>query len=343
MKKITLIIAALNEGKEPLNTIKSIYETANPELFDLIVINDGSKKWVDIPKKYKHTFVEHENRKGIPYCRQLGADMAKTPYIAFFNARMRFTKGWIEKALEYLDTNPKTLFCTTSVVLWDKDYKEVLEMAKKEKEPYKSDLIKHAERIKDIKNLNEISDDKERKYGCEIVEHYVKNNMIMAGHWIPEQSGKCYEIPCIMGANYFVNKKWFNYIDGLHGLYSYGAEEEFMSLKTWAFGGKVKIIKEIEIGNIYHMYKPYADDFNDYVWNYLLIAFTLLDWDKAYGLLHKVKYCEKFKKYYEPIKNRIIKEMPYIRGKRQQFKNLTVRNINDLVINLEERIRNGSK
>jgi len=40
MKQITLIFTALNENNEVINTLKSLYENSNPELFDVIVIND---------------------------------------------------------------------------------------------------------------------------------------------------------------------------------------------------------------------------------------------------------------------------------------------------------------
>ena len=43
MKKLTIVMPFLNEENEPLETIKSIYETAPRELFKIIVIDDCSK------------------------------------------------------------------------------------------------------------------------------------------------------------------------------------------------------------------------------------------------------------------------------------------------------------
>ena len=41
-KKLTIVIPTLDEGNEPEQTIKSIYDTASVDLFDIIVIDDAS-------------------------------------------------------------------------------------------------------------------------------------------------------------------------------------------------------------------------------------------------------------------------------------------------------------
>jgi len=336
--KITLIITALNEGKEPLETIKSIYETTNSELFNIILFNDGSTDWVEIPKKYDIQIVHHRIRRGIQYCRNIGVNMANTQYIAFLNARMRFTKGWLEKALKYLEKEPKTLFCTTSVVLWDKTVLEIEEEINKLKKLEQTedtklliaDYQKYKERIKDIGDVKVIDEHKERKYGADIIEYNEKANIILNVHWRKEEKGKCYEIPSILGACYFMTKKWFNHIRGLNGLRMYGSDEEFLSLKTWALGGKVKIIKEIETGNVYHIQKNYPDMFSDIMYNKLFVAFTLLDWDKAYNLMHKFKYIKDFEKYYRIVQTMLIKNMPEIINTRIILEKLKTNDIKHL-------------
>jgi glycosyltransferase involved in cell wall biosynthesis len=304
MKEITIIITALNEGNEPLKTIESIYDTADPDLFEIILFNDGSDpdKWIDIPAKYKEVkVITNQVRKGIQWCRDEGVRLAETKYIAIFNARMRFPKNWLEKAIGYLDKSEKTLFCTTSVVL--RDPKDV-----------------------DFKG-------KERKYGAYILEYFKdkEREVILQVQWAKEKKGKCYEIPSVLGANYFTSKKWYQSIGGLKGLHHYGSCEEFLSLKTWAFGGKVKIIKEIEIANIYREIKTYHDVIEDVVWNKLFIAFTLLDWNRAVGLLYKVQHSERFGKHFTIAMMMIIKKMPEIISARNMFKLKTIQNIDHLI------------
>ena len=43
-KKLTIIMPHLNEKAEPLETIKSMYQTANSDLFQIIAIDDCSKE-----------------------------------------------------------------------------------------------------------------------------------------------------------------------------------------------------------------------------------------------------------------------------------------------------------
>ena len=120
---------------------------------------------------------------GISWCRDEGVRLAETPYIGIFNARMRFTDGWLDKVLWHLARNKQTLFCTTSVVLWQDIPKNVFEeidylKKKKDKTEKEKELLKDT--LKSIEDwekkkpelgvLDEINDKKERRYGADIVE-----------------------------------------------------------------------------------------------------------------------------------------------------------------------------
>jgi glycosyltransferase involved in cell wall biosynthesis len=342
MKKITLIIAALNEGKEVLNTLKSIFATADEELFDVILFDDGSDKWVDIPKKYYKTFIQHDQRKGIQYCRDLGVSMSETPYVCLLNAHMRFTPGWLDKAITYLDANPKCLLGPTSVVIYSKD--ELKENEKLLKTLKGEDLERcqkvwdeFNEKIKDIGDPEEIDEKKERKYGATIILWANKEKYLLGPRWITEpQPGNLYEVPEALGAAYFTSKKWYNYIGGLdalsdHGMGSYGNDEELLSLKTWAFGGRVLLMKDVEVGNLYHpLFKRYPDNVEDFVWNKMFILFTLLPWNEAYGWMLKLDQTE-WAKYSGVIKNRLIKFTDYLKSIRRRNELNTVRDIKHLL------------
>lgn len=307
MKQITLIFTALNEGREVVNTLKSLYETANPDLFDVIVINDGTFKsdysigWVNIPKKYKHTLINHEFRQGIHASRSEGASLAQTKYIAFFNSRMRFEAGWLDKVLWELDSdNGKTIFCTTSKVLNEK-----------------------GEHIKEPNNGY--------LYGAEILLHedapkdHIHNHRILYPKWIYEKKQGTYEIPCVLGAMYFMTKKWFNYIGGLEGLSSYGSDEEFLSLKTWCFGGKCKIISDIAIGNIYRKVKTYVDNLEDFLFNRIYMALVLLD-EKDYK---KIVNWYSDNQYFSLMMLRIAMNFNYISGIKAKYSRMIVNNVNN--------------
>jgi glycosyltransferase involved in cell wall biosynthesis len=342
MKRITLIIAALNEGKEVVNTIKSIYETADKELFDIIVFDDGSDKWVDIPKKYPVKFIQNEQRKGIQYCRDLGVSMSDTQYVCLLNAHMRFTPGWLDKSLAYLDANPKCLLGVTSIVLYSKEElasnEKLLKTLKgEERENAQKAWDEFQEKIKDIGDPEEIDDKKERKYGADIILWAEKEKYLLGPRWrTTPQPANLYEIPEALGAAYFCSKKWYTYIGGLdaldeHGMRSYGNDEELLSLKTWAFGGRVLQMQDVEIGNLYHpLFKRYPDNTEDFVWNKIFILFTMLPWDEAYGWMLKLHQTE-FTRYATVIKNRIIKFTDYLRATRRRNELLTVHDIRHLL------------
>lgn len=342
MKKITIIISALNEGKEVLNTIKSIYETADSELFDIILFNDGSDKWVDIPKKYPHKLITHTQRKGVQYCRDIGVCLAETNFIVLINAHMRFTLGWLDKSIAYLEANPKCLLGPTSVVLYSKDElknnEKLLETLKGED---REKAYRHWEELKEklskLGDTEVIDELKERKYGAKIYLWSEKEKYLLGPQWITEpQEGNLYEIPEALGAAYFCSKKWYSYIGGLDaldgkGMRYYGNDEELLSLKTWAFGGRVLLMKDVEIGNLYHpFFKRYPDAVEDFVWNKVFILFTMLPWNEAYGWMLKIDQTE-FHKYSSVIKNRVIKFTDYLRSIRARNEKLTVHDIKHLL------------
>lgn len=347
MKKITLIIAALNEGNEPLKTIESIYATADPKLFEIILFNDGSTKWVEIPKKYKEVTVIHNDmRRGVAWCRDEGVRLAETKYVCILNARMRFVPGWIEKALEYLAKYQKTIFCTTSVVLWEPDEDKKIEAdlkdlnAKKERTAEENAILEHAEdaikkwkeATKGIKALDQIDDQKERRYGADIVEFEYGNDLVINPIWRDPEEGDCYKIPCVLGANYFTSKKWYQYIGGLEGLNWYGGDEEFLSLKSYAFGGDVRIIKEIEIGNLYRYFKNYPDVITAFFMNKLWYCFLLLSWDRAHKIMCKISHSKKHKNLYPVIQQNFIRDLPKLMALKSAYDKKIANNVEHLII-----------
>lgn len=304
MKRITLIITALNENRNVIKTLQSIYATANPDLFDVVVINDGtfknkvSKGWIEIPPEYHCKVVHHHLRQGIHVSRSEGVALAETQYIGMFNARMQFEDGWLDKVLYRLDTEPKTLFCTVSKVLNEK---------------WQWDKTDGGTGL---------------RYGCNMLMYYERPDAdwhnknakieLLPPKWRLEYTTD--EIPCVLGAMYFCSKKWFNYIGGLEGLHSYGADEQFLSLKTWMFGGKVKIIKDVHIANVYRPIKTYCDNLEDYFYNTVFIGFVLFDWKTANMQLERIMDSP----YYPVIQLRLIRNMDYIMSLRYKYAKLTI-------------------
>ena len=291
MKQLTIIITALNEGIEPLETIKSIHETADKELFDIILFNDGSKEWIDIPKEYNIKVVQYPTRQGAPANYDKGVEIAQTRYVAIFNARMRFKKGWLTDVMKVLVTSNSTIFCTTSVQL-DKDGKWT----------------------------------KNKMYGAKI-----SKKGILEPQWLKAKKPKVYDIPCVLGANYFVTKKWYQNIRGFQGLYDYGGMCAYISLKSWVMGGKCQIIKGVEIGNIYREFKdkvakkPYLDNMINFWYNKVFTAFVLMPVKEAVKIMDLLFENE----YYTVIQRAVINNIDEIIKMRSIIKSKTVNNVNN--------------
>lgn len=92
-------------------------------------------------------------------------------------------------------------------------------------------------------------------------------------------------VPCLMGASYCTNVKFWKRIKGVEGLKSYGFDEQFMCLKTNLSGGKCKVIKSVEFGHKFRVIEsvPYTIHHKEYIYNALLIIELL------YPLEQKVK------------------------------------------------------
>ena len=251
MKKLTIIIPFLNEGQEPIRTIESIYNTCDSQLIDIIAIDDCSDhKLTDFSAYPEVKVLRNSNRIGVAVSRQIGAEMAQTPYLLIIDGHMRFRKdNWYTRITEALEKEPHTLFCTTCVHLTP----DQMDMERASGKYYGADLV-----LVDPSQSDSI-------IASQIIEP----------KWAIEKEGNEYEIPCILGANYAVSKDWFLKLKGLKGLQKWGGDEAFLSLKSWLAGGKCKLIKDIEIGHMFRENAPYVTKMYHMYYNKMWICWTL--------------------------------------------------------------------
>jgi len=276
MKKLTIVMPYLNEGYEPLYTLQSILFTGNSDLVDVIIIDDHSLKQPDDLKDkletYKNvTLVRNDERLGLPKCRDLGSNMAKTPHILVIDSHMRFKKDdWLNKINNLIESEPETMWCTTCSVL--------------------------------NKNHLDVYRPRKRYYGAYIALINKKNNedsrparSIIEPKWITrKRTGP--EIPCLLGANYFFAKEWWKKIRGWNGLEMWGTAEPFISMKTWMAGGKCRICTDIEIGHIFRDNAPYVTQVWPLIYNKLFICKTIIPEDVEKALLKHIKHTRSFDK-----------------------------------------------
>jgi len=277
MKKVTIIMPFLNEEEEPLRTIESIYDTAPSELFKVIAIDDASTDGIHINESKDVNVIRNKVRIGVDGSRQLGVDIADTPYIFIIDAHMRFRNDkWLEKMIDCLEREPETAWCTTCLGL---GY-----------------------------GTMDVNNHKGAYYGADMLFIDKEANPSRPAREVlePKWSSKVkmeneYEIPCILGANYGFSKNWFDYIKGLKGLKMWGTSEPFLSMKTWMAGGKCKIRKDIEIGHKFRSNAPYATGISHLVYNKMFLCKTILPDDLGEKLISHLPKDINFNKAMEEI------------------------------------------
>ena len=268
MKKLAVIMPYLNEEDEVVETIKSINSTSDPNLVEIIAIDDCSSKKIDLSSFRNVRKIRNETRMGVDFSRQLGVELSQSKYCLIIDGHMRFrTDNWSDKMFKYIDDNPETLWCTVCLGL---GYGTM-------------DINKHMGKYfaADLKMVT----DEEKNRPC--------RNIIEPKWAIPKDPTE-YDVACVLGANYFFDKKWFDYIRGLKGLQMWGTSEPFLSMKTWMAGGKCKITKDIEIGHKFRDNAPYATGVSFLVYNKIFLCKTILPDDISGKLIERMPHDANF-------------------------------------------------
>ena len=300
-KKITIIIPHLNEpDNEVYNTIKNIYETADSNLFKMIVIDDHSeeKYRVNLDEFKDIRQIYNKDRIGVDGCRQLGGEMCDTDNLLILDCHMRFQKqsDWLAKMIESCQKEPNTVFCSTSLGL---GYGNM-------------DINKHAGKYwgADLMVFDKNADPRRESREC------------LEPKWRGRESNEeVYEIPIILGAVYFMTKQRFDYLHGFKGLKMWGSSEVWISLKNFMAGGKNKIHTGIEVGHKYRDNSPFATGISFLYYNKGYICKTILPEEIGKRVMNCLpkninlrsaerllednkKEIENEKKYYQSIFNR---------------------------------------
>ena len=274
--KLTIIMPYLNEKTEPVETVKSIYETAGTDLFQIIAIDDCSKEPVDLSQFENVRRIRNEKRIGVDASRQLGVDLAETDNILIIDSHMRFKKdNWLNKMCKLVEDNPNTLWCCVCLGL---GY-----------------------------GTTDINNHKGKYYGADML--FINKDAkpdrpsrdCLEPKWATEKEGQAYSIQCLLGANYFFSKKWFNYIGGLRGLRDWGTSEPFLSTKSYMAGGDCKLTKEINVGHMFRSNAPYTTEISSLVYNKLFMCKTLFPDDLTNKLIKYLPNNNNFKKAMEMI------------------------------------------
>lgn len=312
---LTVIIPTLNDKFQLIETIHSINLTNDEDSRPKIIVvddfgNDGLTHR-NLRRFLNVHYVRNFKRMGTGMSRHIGVSYCQTKYFLFIDSHMRFkTYNWAKKLVRLLEENKNSFINLVCLTLTE----------------------------------NEMDLDTNRKsYGASIVLRSEEEVGIkyLEAKWAEEGKKNLYELPCLMGAGYASSVEWFNKIRGFQGTQGWGADEQWMSLKTWMMGGKVLQTKEIEVGHIFresetpYEFENWTEFYNKMVLIKLLLPESFYEYiindmpysNKGVRVLEELeknpvdksdreyfqkkikmsfkKYCKKFKiQYYGQLKNK---------------------------------------
>ena len=242
---ISIVMTVRNDQDEANKTIQSVRETAGDRV-EIVVIDDGS----DVPLVLSDgnvTFYRVHGRCGVGPARHLGATLATRPWLLIIDAHMRFEPGWLEIAESRIKDAGNTLYCGTCLGL-DRGNMEI----KRPNSTYSGASIRFVG-----------PDEKTGKM------------QFLEAKWLRGKIEDNEEIPCVLGACYFIPRSFFFQIGGLRMLSGWGNDEEFLSLKAWMAGGSVRLLKPVRIGHQFRTATTYTTKTAALLRNKVMIATTL--------------------------------------------------------------------
>lgn len=269
-KVLTVIIPFVNEGEEVERTVESVLSHSNNNV-DILVINDASDDCYDYERnlqKYPVRYVSNSERLGVAASRDKGVSLCKTDYFLLLDAHMRFYDSkWVDVLVQELSRNPQTLLCAQTRALHKVDG-EVIEG--KKMSSYWGAYINFYTPIEFLE------------------PQWSYTNCLN----ISVENDAMKKIPCVLGAGYATSKRYWEYLNGLHGLLSYGNDEVLLSMKIWLSGGICKLLPNVTIGHIYRQYSPFKHYTERRIYNRLYISYLLCPsiYQKKLYAIERIKY-----------------------------------------------------
>lgn len=297
---LSVVLTCRNDQEEANATLKSIRDTAG-DAVETVVVDDGS----DVPLTLDHpvdVLRRVSGRCGVGGARHLGALLASRENLLVIDSHMRFEPGWLPKALAKMKDRPKTVWSCTCVGL----SKENMDMAKATKFYNGASVLFYGP------NSNKPGE-------MQFVEP----------KWSPVDRYKDgEEIPCILGAAYFVPRAFFFQIGGSNLLRGWGSWESHFSLKTYLAGGECRIMRDVRIGHCFRSATTFTTKRADLLYNKLAVAMTVFPEPAAKFIADKLtEYHAKSPVDLNIAKQIVRSEQRYIESTRAFNEQIFVRNL----------------
>lgn len=255
---LSIVFPSSNEPENAIATVRSILRTTG-HYVEIVCVNDGGVliEFGDLP------VICHNNSKpiGVGPSRHIGAMLATGSHLLLCDSHMVFKDGWYDEAAKQIFDRPKTVHCGSMLALRSED----TECSQATGVYYGGTFV-----------FNAMSGD--RRKVLEVI-------------WQEEKPGDDYEIPAVMGAQYFVPRDWYLKLSPHRHMKGWGLDEESLSLKSWLAGGDVRLLKNVKIGHKFRTARDTKPVINqpDLIYNRLFLIETLLPPEHRQKLIQAVK------------------------------------------------------
>lgn len=269
MKDLTIIIPFRNEREQVLKTCESFNRHCDPALFDILCIDDCSEAGYDYSEVEKFdnvTLAGNGQRLGVAGSRDKGVAACKTKYVLLVDGHMRVFGDVVTPLLEKLRAYPGALLCCQSKII----------RYAKEKGGYEVERYPKTRGVK-------LNGDKVDLSFLDYRWDTLRNTDLLAD---------VLPIQCCMGACYALERDYYLHLHGLNGLQQWGMDEQFLSAKVWMSGGKVLLLKNIEIAHIYREGTPvpYRSFGGSKLLNQLIVVYLLADEELFLQFRENIRY-----------------------------------------------------
>lgn len=252
--RLSICIGVLDETDELLKTIQSIRDTSGDKC-EIVIVDDGSVIPVHQSLKgHSNQIRLHRTtgHTGSGAAKHLAVEIAKYDSVLILDAHMRFLTGWYEMAIDRIE-EPDTAWNPCCLGL--------------------------EEGFMDPAHPRGIY------FGAKL--HFHNNGEVFEAKWESEKEDIEYDVPCLMGGAYFFPRSLFLNLGGFSGLQKWGVEEQFISLKMWLAGHRIRMAKEIKIGHKFRSAKspaPYTVAVPFVIANKMLAMRTIMGRESAVKL-----------------------------------------------------------
>lgn len=255
--KLTCIIGFYNENEEIEKTVESIRATTkNVQILLVDDCSDDGYDYENIAKIHDCIYLKTPHRMGVAQTRDYGIKNCPTEDFIILDGHMRFFNfNWDIPMLQAIESNKDSIICFNTVVIHKNRKINGINVYENENMEIRGMDGAFGASL----NIGNNKDDFCAKWCYKPIKEVYRNEQM-------------FPIACVFGATYGCNKTWWNYIDGLRGLISWGYDEPLMSLKTWLAGGKCLLINNVGVGHIYRKVFPYEVQGKDVKANQYFLA-----------------------------------------------------------------------